>query len=117
MVRLNENEPGAKSQTFFERTKDGKQILRDAMSRRIPDSVTNRPKQGFSSPDASWFKGESIDFVRRQLSGSTPLFDVLDRGAVTEVLESHFSGRENRRLLVWGFLSLHEYLTQIQPSA
>ena len=117
VVRLNENEPGAKSQTFFERTKDGKQILRDAMSRRIPDSVTNRPKQGFSSPDASWFKGESIDFVRRQLSGSTPLFDVLDRGAVTEVLESHFSGRENRRLLVWGFLSLHEYLTQIQPSA
>jgi asparagine synthase (glutamine-hydrolysing) len=116
VARLNENEPGGKGQRFFERTRDGKQILRDAMSRNIPESVTSRVKQGFSSPDASWFKGESIDFVRRQLSGSTPLFDVLDRSAVTTVLESHFSGTENRRLLVWGLLSLHEWLSQIHPS-
>jgi asparagine synthase (glutamine-hydrolysing) len=116
VARLNENEPGGKGQRFFERTRDGKQILRDAMSRNIPESVTSRVKQGFSSPDASWFKGESIDFVRRQLSGSTPLFDVLDRSAVTTVLESHFSGSENRRLLVWGLLSLHEWLSQIHPS-
>ncbi|MES1169869.1 MAG: asparagine synthase C-terminal domain-containing protein, partial [Leifsonia sp.] len=116
VARLNENEPGGKGQRFFERTRDGKQILRDAMSRNIPESVTSRVKQGFSSPDASWFKGESIDFVRRQLSGSTPLFDVLDRDAVTTVLESHFRGTENRRLLVWGLLSLHEWLSQIHPS-
>lgn len=117
VVRLNENEPGAKAEKFFQRTKDGKQILRDAMSRHIPESVTGREKQGFSSPDASWFKGESIDFVRRQLSGQSPLFDVLDRDVINAVLESHFTGKENRRLLVWGFLSLHEWLTQIQPSS
>lgn len=117
VVRLNENEAGAKPEQFFQRTKDGKQILRDAMSRHIPESVTSRAKQGFSSPDASWFKGESIDFVRRQLGGSTPLFDVLDAGAVSTVLESHFTGTENRRLLVWGFLSVHEWLTQVRPSA
>jgi asparagine synthase (glutamine-hydrolysing) len=116
VTRLNENEPGAKAEKFFERTKDGKQILRDAMSRHIPSSVTGRAKQGFSSPDASWFKGESIDFVRRQLSGKTPLYDILDRDAVTTALESHFSGTENRRLLVWGLLSLHEWLTQVGPS-
>lgn len=117
VARLNENEPGAKAEKFFQRTKDGKQILRDAMSRHIPESVTRRAKQGFSSPDASWFKGESIDFVRRQLSGSTPLFDVLDADAVTGLLESHFTGAENRRLLVWGFLSLHEWLRRVRPSA
>ncbi len=117
VARLNENEPGAKAEQFFKRTKDGKQILRDAMSRHIPESVTSRAKQGFSSPDASWFKGESIDFVRRQLSGSTPLFDILDRDAVGTVLESHFTGSENRRLLVWGLLSLDEWLNQVQPSA
>lgn len=117
VTRLNENEPGAKTEKFFQRTKDGKQILRDAMSRHIPESVTGRAKQGFSSPDASWFKGESIDFVRRQLSGSSPLFDVLDRDAVNVALESHFSGAENRRLLVWGLLSVHEWLSQIRPSA
>lgn len=117
VTRLNENEPGAKPEQFFQRTKDGKQILRDAMSRHIPASVTGRAKQGFSSPDASWFKGESIDFVRRQLSGSSPLYDVLDADAVSTVLEAHFSGAENRRLLVWGLLSIHEWLTQVRPSA
>jgi asparagine synthase (glutamine-hydrolysing) len=117
VARLNENEPGAKPEQFFQRSKDGKQILRDAMSRHIPASVTGRVKQGFSSPDASWFKGESIDFVRRQLGGSTPLFDILDREAVGVMLESHFTGKQNRRLLVWGLLSLHEWLTQIKPAA
>ena len=116
VVRLNENEPGSKPEQFFQRTKDGKQILRDAMSRHIPESVTGRAKQGFSSPDASWFKGESIDFVRRQLGGDSPLFDVLDRDTVATALESHFTGKENRRLLVWGLLSLHEWFTQIGPS-
>jgi asparagine synthase (glutamine-hydrolysing) len=116
VARLNENEPGDKSETFFERSKDGKQILRDAMSRHIPASVTGRAKQGFSSPDASWFKGESIDFVRRQLGGASPLFDILDRDAVTEALESHLNGTENRRLLVWGLLNLHEWLSQVRPS-
>ena len=116
VARLNENEPGAKTERFFQRTKDGKQILRDAMSRHIPESVRDRPKQGFSSPDASWFKGESIDFVRRTLGGSSPLYDILDREAVTSALESHFSGTENRRLLVWGLLSVHEWMSQIQPS-
>ncbi len=116
VVRLNENETGGKTERFFQRTKDGKQILRDAMSRHIPESVTGRAKQGFSSPDASWFKGESIDFVRRQLSGSSPLFDILDRDAVNVALESHFSGAENRRLLVWGLLSVHEWLSQVRPS-
>jgi asparagine synthase (glutamine-hydrolysing) len=38
------------------------------MARYIPEDITRAEKQGFSSPDASWFKGESIEFVRRQPS-------------------------------------------------
>ena len=117
VTRLNENDPGAKPEQFFQRTKDGKQILRDAMSRRIPEEITGRTKQGFSAPDASWFKGESIDFVRRTLAKSSPLYDVLDRDTVHTLLESHLSGAENRRLLVWGFLSLQEWFSQVQPSS
>ncbi|MGB3909247.1 MAG: asparagine synthase (glutamine-hydrolyzing) [Pseudolysinimonas sp.] len=117
VVRLNENETGAKPDKFFQRTKDGKQILREAMSRIIPDDVTGRAKQGFSSPDASWFRGESIDFVRRQLGSASPLYDVLDESAVRTVLEAHLSGSENRRLLVWGLLSVHEWLSQVRPSS
>ena len=27
------------------------------MSKYVPKDIHNAPKQGFSSPDASWFKG------------------------------------------------------------
>jgi asparagine synthase (glutamine-hydrolysing) len=36
VVRINENEPGNKSQKFFKKSRDGKQIMRDVMSRHIP---------------------------------------------------------------------------------
>lgn len=116
VIRLNENEAGLKPNEYFKRTKDGKQILRDAMARHIPEIVTDREKQGFSSPDASWFKGESIDFVREQLGKGSPLNDLLDSTAIHDIVDSHVSGRENRRLLIWGFLSVDEWLRQTQPT-
>ncbi|HMK38895.1 MAG TPA: asparagine synthase (glutamine-hydrolyzing), partial [Bacteroidota bacterium] len=63
VVRLNENEPGLKRSRYFQRTNDGKLLLRRVMSRYIPAEVADAEKQGFSAPDASWFKGESMDYV------------------------------------------------------
>ena len=65
VVRLNENEPGHKTQKYFQKTRDGKIALRKVMNRYIPDLITNGIKQGFSAPDSSWFKGESIDDVKQ----------------------------------------------------
>lgn len=111
VVRLNENEPGGKTQKYFERTRDGKLVLRKVMERHIPQKITDKEKQGFSAPDASWFKGESIDFVRRRLyEGRARLYDVLDRDAVQSLVNEHLEGRENRRLLIWSLLNLEEWL-------
>ena len=110
VTRLNENEPGPKTQRFYERTRDGKLVLRRAMARHIPDQVVNRAKQGFSAPDASWFRGESIDYVRRTLLGPrVALYDYLDRAAVETLVLDHLEGRENRRLLIWSLVSLEEW--------
>ena len=35
--------------------------------RYVPERVTNQIKQGFSGPDASWFRGDSIDYIEREL--------------------------------------------------
>lgn len=114
VVRLDENEAGDKQSTYFRKTNDGKQILRDMMARYIPDDIVKAEKQGFSSPDASWFKGESIDFVRKKLCGQDArLFDVLDRDTVHTLVADHLEGRENRRLLIWSFLNVNEYLEQV----
>jgi asparagine synthase (glutamine-hydrolysing) len=110
VVRLNENEPGPKTQRFFEKTHDGKLILRRMLRRHVPDSVSMATKQGFTAPDASWFRGDSIDFVRRRLVDEpSPLYDYLDRTAVLSLVDDHLDGRENRRLLIWSLLCMDEW--------
>ena len=111
VLKINENEPGDKQGQFFQKTSDGKQILREMMSRHIPADVTRAEKQGFSSPDASWFKGESIDFVKRKLlNGNARIYDVLDRKAVYPLIEEHMKGEQNRRLLIWSLLNVEAWM-------
>ena len=113
VIRLNENEPGPKTAKYFERTRDGKLILRKAMERYIPTEVTTRIKQGFSAPDASWFKGESIDYVRRRLfNPKARIYQFLGREAVQRLVNEHVEGRQNRRLLIWSLLSVEEWCEQ-----
>lgn len=113
VVRINENDPGDKQGQFFQKTKDGKQILRDVMRQYIPNDIANADKQGFSAPDASWFKGESIEFVKRKLMNDhARIYYWLDRDAVQQLVGEHLSGEKNRRLLVWSLLSVEEFLNR-----
>lgn len=55
--RLDENVIGNKK-LLYQQFDDGKNVLRKAMSEILPPSIINRKKQGFSSPDESWYRGE-----------------------------------------------------------
>ncbi len=111
VIRINENEPGDKQGKYFLKTNDGKQILRDMMRKVIPQDIADGVKQGFSAPDASWFKGESIDYVRKQLmTGSPRLYGFLDRGAAFALVDEHLSGEQNRRLFIWSLLNVENWL-------
>jgi asparagine synthase (glutamine-hydrolysing) len=118
VVRLNENEPGPKTKKYFAQTRDGKLLLRQAMQRFIPREVTERVKQGFSAPDASWFKGESIDYVRRFLCDRhARIYGFLDFDAVKSLIDQHLSGMQNRRLLIWSLLSFEQWLLTYNPAS
>jgi len=107
---LNENETGPKGERYFGQTRDGKLLMRRVMSRFVPPDVSGGMKQGFSAPDASWFKGESIEYVRRRLlQGQPRIYGFLDRGAVTALVDEHITGVRNRRLLVWSLLNLESW--------
>lgn len=111
VIRLDENESGPKPDKYFRQTRDGKQLLRRTMSRMIPESVTGLIKQGFSAPDATWFRGESIDYVRGMLSDQRArINEYLNPDYVEQVLDQHCSGRANRRLLIWSLLSFEWWL-------
>jgi asparagine synthase (glutamine-hydrolysing) len=109
IARVNENEPGDKAEKFYRRSGDGKMLLRRAMGRHLPEVTITNAKQGFSGPDASWFRGESIDYVRRSLLSDARIYEWLDPGCVRSLVDDHLSGRENRRLLIWSLLCLEEW--------
>ncbi|MBT5469111.1 MAG: asparagine synthase (glutamine-hydrolyzing) [Nitrospina sp.] len=112
-VRINENESGNKPFKFFQKTRDGKQILRDVMKRHIPEVVTQAEKQGFSAPDSSWFKGDSIDFVKRTLlNANAKIFEFMDKKVVESLVQEHLTGTENRRLLIWSLLNVEQWLNE-----
>lgn len=111
VMRINENEPGDKQGKYFMKTSDGKMLLRNVMRRHIPEDIASGIKQGFSAPDASWFKGESIDYVRRLLMQGRPqLYDYLDRDTTRELINEHLNGKQNRRLFIWSLLSVEHWL-------
>jgi asparagine synthase (glutamine-hydrolysing) len=110
IVRLNENEPGAKTERYFEKTRDGKLLLRRVMERYVPDEITNQIKQGFSGPDSSWFRGDSIEYVREQLlTPDAAIYEYLNPDGVRPLVEDHLDGRQNRRLLLWSLLSFEQW--------
>jgi len=81
------------------------------MQRHIPDQITSAQKQGFSAPDASWFKGESMEYVRRTLMGeNAKIFEYMNKDVLRSLVEEHLGGVQNRRLLVWSLLNVEEVI-------
>lgn len=110
-LRINENDSGSKQNIYFQKTNDGKQILRSMMAEHIPAHVTKAEKQGFSSPDASWFKGDSMDFVRRTLlRPNARIYEFLDRNTTASLVNQHLEGQQNRRLLIWSLLNIEAWM-------
>lgn len=111
VLKINENTPGNKTSQYFQKTNDGKQVLREMMTRYIPEGITNAAKQGFSSPDASWFKGESIEFVKRKiLNKNSSLYNYFEKETVLRLTNQHLKGEQNNRLLIWSLLNIEAWI-------
>ncbi len=108
--RQDENLLGRKKQAMAEHN-DGKNVLRRAMRRLLPREVTERRKQGFSSPDESWYRGPNLELVRTMLLGRRALIhDYIAREAVNAVVEQHCRKKANHRLLIWSLLCFEMWL-------
>lgn len=112
-VRVNENDLTSETSKTFRRSTEGKRILREMMDVYIPASVTGDEKRGFSAPDASWFKGESIDFVKKRIMNSnSALYNLFDAATIQSLIGEHLQGTRNRRLLIWSLLNVEEFINQ-----
>ena len=110
-TRIDENTVGQKNDMYFDRTNDGKIVLRRMLENMLPREYVVGAKQGFSAPDASWFRGESIDYVQRLiLSPQARIYEFLRPETVAELVGEHLHGTTNRRLLIWSLLSFEWWL-------
>ncbi|HOX22057.1 MAG TPA: asparagine synthase (glutamine-hydrolyzing) [Elusimicrobiales bacterium] len=105
MKKLDENEAG-KLRRFQLQFDDGKNALRRAMSRLIPEQIINRQKQGFSAPDESWYRGENLQYVKDLLMGKRAASrEFLNPAYVERIITEHSEKGINHRLLIWSMLS------------
>lgn len=88
----------------------GKFVLREAVHDLFPERVRSRPKQGFSAPEASWYRGENASYVRAMLlEQEMAMADYIDPDFVRMKIEEHIDRKANNRLLIWSFLCFEQW--------
>ena len=77
-----------------------KRVLRELVAKRFPDSISKRPKQGFTVPVGQWFRdGLREEFEARVFSGGA-CDEWIERPAVEALWQQHQRGRD-RSLMLW----------------
>ncbi|MDD5680914.1 MAG: asparagine synthase-related protein, partial [Candidatus Omnitrophica bacterium] len=105
MKKLDENEIN-KLRKFQLQFDDGKNVLRNAMRRLIPEAVITRQKQGFSAPDESWYRGENLQYVRDTLLNKKAAYsNFINPRYVEKVIDEHLNHNINHRLLIWSLIN------------
>ena len=92
----------------------GKWLMKHAMRRYLPDDILYRPKQGFVTPIAQWFRGPLAD-AARGVSASDALARTgwFDRKSLSAMTEAHISGRSDHSRLLWQLLMLDRSLSKL----
>lgn len=88
-----------------------KYILKRALEQKVPADLLYRPKQGFSTPLARWFRGPLRERIRAALLGpvlgGSGLFDMTE---VARRLDEHVSGRRDHAALLWNLWIFQGFL-------
>ncbi|MBT9585628.1 asparagine synthase (glutamine-hydrolyzing) [bacterium] len=107
---LDENDP-TRVARLVSRSGEGKTLLRKSLAWLLPAQVVDRPKQGFSGPDACWFRGSSQAYVDGLLgSADARIYEYLSPDYVQQRLLEHAGGQRNHRLFIWSLLSFEWWL-------
>jgi asparagine synthase (glutamine-hydrolysing) len=80
-------------------------VMRKAMRGLLPDETIFRRKQGFTPPDQTWYKRESLAYIRDLILSPR----AIERGyfradSVRRILDDHLQGRSNNRFLIWSLM-------------
>lgn len=93
---------------------EGKWLLKKTMRRYLPDHILFRPKQGFVTPIAQWFRGP-LAGPARAIATSTALARTgwFDQRRLSAIAEDHIAGRSDHGRLLWQLLMLDHALARL----
>ncbi|HEY5943413.1 MAG TPA: asparagine synthase C-terminal domain-containing protein, partial [Solirubrobacterales bacterium] len=90
-----------------------KVVLRDALRSWLPETILDRPKQGFSVPLAEWLRSDLRDYSRDLLLDPASLCHQRFRpGAVESLLTEHQAGSEHAHR-IWALMMLELWRTEV----
>lgn len=96
----------------------GKWLMKRTMERFLPEDILYRPKQGFVTPLAQWFRGP-LAGEARAIAASSLLTDSgwFDRKALSRIADDHIAGHSDHGRVLWQLLMLDRSLKHLQPTA
>jgi asparagine synthase (glutamine-hydrolysing) len=89
-----------------------KYLFKRAMRGRLPDSIIERPKQGFAIPLARWFRGSWSDYVRDILLSDTCRQRGIFNPRYIERLLRVLDGGRDLELELWTLVSFELWCRQ-----
>jgi asparagine synthase (glutamine-hydrolysing) len=90
---------------------EGKYLLKRAMEPRLSQEILYRPKMGFSTPLARWFRGPLRDRVRAAVLGeSLAQTGMFERRTLQHLVDAHQSGLRDYSAPLWTLLMFDSFL-------
>jgi asparagine synthase (glutamine-hydrolysing) len=92
-----------------------KWLLREALYRRVPKALVDRPKMGFSVPLGPWLRTELREWADSLLCrASLDSVGVFREDAVRRVWDQHTSGAADRSRTLWPVLIFQQWVAAAQ---
>jgi len=87
-----------------------KVLLRRILSRYLPSSLYERPKQGFAPPLRRWFANELRDELHDRITPDRmSRFQVIDPHGVAQLVAEHERGTADHTQMLWALFCLDQW--------
>jgi len=92
----------------------GKYLMKKSLERYLPDDILYRPKMGFVTPIAQWFRGPLAD-TARNISNSRILQQSgwFETDMLSKLANDHISGKSDNSRTLWQLVVLEKSMQKI----
>jgi len=95
----------------------GKWLMKQVMRPALPHDVLFRPKMGFVTPIAAWFRGPLADAARAIADGGAlAATGWFDPSGVAALVDAHVAGRADTSRTLWQLLMLEKSLARLMEA-